>query len=94
MAGTGQRNGDLNNKPCDRSFLHTCPKSIHARSQGGGVFSVAAYFGTEAGEPKGRNPAVNGAREGEVSVAERMPRLLDEGCVKRNLFSGYLQLGL
>jgi hypothetical protein len=47
------------------------------------VFSVAAYFGTEAGEPKGRNPAVNGAREGEVSVAERIPRLLDEGCMKK-----------
>ena len=57
------------------------------------MFSVAAYFGTEplgrelvaerAGEPKGRNPAGNGAREGAVSVAERIPRLLDEGCMKK-----------
>ena len=51
------------------------------------MFSVAAYFGPEAGQPEGRNPAVSGAMDGEANEAERIPRLLDEKDVKRNLFS-------
>ncbi len=51
-------------------YLQTCPKSIRVRSQGEGVFPVAAYFGPDAGEQKGQNPAVSKAMEGEANVAE------------------------
>ena len=68
----------------------TCPKSFCGPSQGEGVFSVAAYFGPDAGKQKGRNPAASEAMDGEASVAERIPRLLDEGPAKRDLVSGTL----
>ncbi len=54
------------------------------------MFSAAAYFGPDAGKQKGRNPAVSEAMDGEASVAERIPRLLDEGPAKRDLVSGTL----
>ena len=47
------------------------------------MFSVAAYFGPEAGQPEGRNPAVSKAMDGEANEAERIPRLLDEGYEKK-----------
>ena len=54
------------------------------------MFPVAAYFGPDAGEQKGQNPAVSKAMEGEANVAEGIPRLLDEGQAKRDLISHIL----
>ena len=51
------------------------------------MFPVAAYFGPDAGEQKGQNPAVSKAMEGEANVAEGIPRLFDEEQAKKDLIS-------
>jgi len=66
---------------------HSCPKSDFLVKAGGRHVLVAAYYGPEAGQPKGQNVAVSEARDGEANEAERTCRLPADGHEKGNLKS-------
>jgi len=44
---------------------HSCPKSDFLLKAGGRDVLVAAYYGPEAGQPKGQNVAVSEARDSD-----------------------------
>ena len=46
---------------------------------------VEAYYGPEAGQPKGQNVAVSEARDGEANETERICRLPADGHENGNL---------
>ena len=60
---------------------HACPKSVSSTSGGKGIFPVAAYFGPEAGQRKGRNLAASAAMDGEASEAEGMSLFRSVSCL-------------
>jgi len=65
-------------------LLHACPKSVSSTSGGKGIFPVAAYFGPEAGQHKGRNLAASEAMDGEASEAEGMSLFRSVACFMTN----------
>jgi len=65
--------------------IHSCPKSDFLLKAGGRHVLVAAYYGPEAGQPKGQNVAVSEAMDGEANEAMRICRLPAEGHDKDNL---------
>jgi len=58
---------------------HSCPKSDFLLKAGGRHVLAAAYYGPEAGQPKGQNVAVSEAREGGANEAERICRFPADG---------------
>ena len=54
---------------------HSCPKSIFFLKAGGRDVLATAYFGPEAGQPKGQTIAVSGAMDGVANEVERISRL-------------------
>ncbi len=66
---------------------HSCPKSDFILKAGWRDVLVAAYYGPEAGQPKGQNVAVSEARDGEANEAERICRLPADGHENGNLES-------
>jgi len=66
-------------------IIHSCPKTVFLTQAGGRDVLGVAYFGPEAGQLKGQNPAVSGAMDGEANKTKRRCRLSANGNSHYNL---------